>query len=59
MTGSEAKEFLRKLDESDRVTVSDWEAKFIESNLDRDYFTDKQVEIVEKMVSKYGAKIGW
>jgi len=53
------RDFLKKLDNSDEVTVSDWEAQFIESNLTRDFFSGKQREIVMKLMDKYGKRIGY
>lgn len=51
-------DFLKSLDESS-IDVSDWEAKFIESNLDRDSFSPKQREAIMKLMTKYGKKIGY
>ena len=53
------RDFLKKLDNSDEVTVSDWEAQFIESNLTRDFVSGKQREIVMKLMDKYGKRIGY
>ncbi len=50
--------FLLALDRSD-VTVSDWEAGFIESNLDRFSFSPKQRAMIEKMMDKYAERIGF
>lgn len=55
----ELRRFLKLLDDSEAVTVSDWEAQFIESNLSRDHFSPKQREIVMKLMEKYGQRIGW
>ena len=33
--------------------LSDWEAKFVESNLSRDYFTEKQKEQIGRMIERY------
>jgi hypothetical protein len=54
-------QFLILLDRSDRVSVTDWEAKFIESHVDKVYveFTPKQVEVIDKMIEKYAFRIGW
>ena len=48
-------DFLKALDSAD-VEVSDWEAQFIESQLQRRgeiSFTPKQRECIDLMVSKY------
>ena len=50
------RDFLKRLDEAD-VTVSDWEAGFIESNLTREHFSEKQREIVLKLMEKYSRRI--
>lgn len=47
------------LDDSEAVSVSDWEAQFIGSNLSREHFSPKQREIVMKLMEKYGQRIGW
>lgn len=52
------RDFLKQLDNAD-VTVTDWEAQFIESNLSRDFFSAKQREIVMKLMDKYGQRIGY
>ena len=54
----ELRKFLKMLDGAD-VTVSDWEAQFIESNLTRDHFSPKQREIVMKFMERYGKRIGY
>jgi len=54
----ELRKFLKLLDGAD-VTVSDWEAQFIESNLTRDHFSPKQREIVLKFMERYGKRIGY
>jgi len=54
--------FLRKLDEAvDRVSVTDWEAEFIESHLSKGVpdFSPKQRAVIDKMVERYGKQIGW
>ena len=50
--------FLKMLDGAD-VTVTDWEAQFIESNLTREHFSEKQREITMKLMEKYGKRIGY
>ena len=50
--------FLKMLDESD-ANVTNWEAQFIESNLTREHFSDKQREITMKLMEKYGRRIGY
>lgn len=52
-------EFLKDLDRSETVEVTDWEATFLVSQLQREEpdgglsFTDKQREVIDMMVSKY------
>lgn len=55
---SELCKFLKMLDGAD-VTVTDWEAQFIESNLTREHFSEKQREITMKLMEKYGKRIGY
>ena len=53
--------FLIRLDQAENVSVSDWEAGFIESHISKAYveFGPKQREVVDKMIEKYGGRIGW
>jgi hypothetical protein len=51
--------FILALDRAENVTVSDREADFIESNLDRFSFSRKQGAWIEQMIEKYADKIGW
>lgn len=53
----ELRDFLKALDESD-INVTDWEAKFIEGNLDNDFFSPKQREVVTRLIDKYGVRLG-
>lgn len=49
--------FLLELDASDNVEVNDWEAKFIESNLERKHFTDPQRTVIRGMMERYEARL--
>ena len=49
-------EFLRKLDGSD-VSLTDWEAEFVGSNIDKGTFSDRQREAMDSMIAKYGERI--
>ena len=51
-THTELLEILAEVDECD-AEVSDWEAKFIESNLEARSFTRKQKDIILKLKRKY------
>lgn len=51
-------DFLQTLDDSD-VEVTEWEAKFISSNLDAIAFSPKQRESINQMIEKYGQRISW
>jgi hypothetical protein len=53
----ELRDFLKALDESD-INVTDWEAQFIEGNLENDRFSPKQREIVTRLIEKYGVRLG-
>jgi hypothetical protein len=48
----ERAEFLKALDKAD-VDVSDWEAKFIESNLGRSSFSVGQRSVIDSLANKY------
>lgn len=53
--------FIIRLEQSDKVSVSDWENQFISTHVGKAYvaFSHKQREIVDKMIERYGARIGW
>ena len=52
------RDFLRALDKAAaEVEVSDWDAKFIESNLERTFFTSKQRDVINKLYRQYKDKI--
>ena len=51
--------FLLALDRSDEVDLHGFEAEFVESNLDRFNFSDKQRIIIDKLIAKYEIAIGW
>ena len=53
--------FLIRLDQAENVSVSDWEGKFIESHISKAFvdFSPKQREAVDKMIERYGGRIGW
>ena len=51
-------DFLQALDNSD-VEVTDWEAKFIASNLDAISFSPAQKAQIRVMIQQYGKRIGW
>jgi hypothetical protein len=52
--------FLDALDETDDVEVSDFEAEFMESNVNRRMFTEAQrCNVLAKMIEKHGHKVDW
>lgn len=51
--------FLLALDRNEEVTVSGFEAEFIESNLDRFSFSPKQRVVIDKLMAKYGTAINF
>jgi hypothetical protein len=38
---------------ADEPNLSDWEYEFVESNVDRLYFTTAQKEVIQKLREKY------
>lgn len=60
VTDKDCHDFVRSLDDSDRVEVSDWEAKFLESALRwTGVFTAKQSDAITRMMIKYADRIGF
>lgn len=47
-----ARYVLKTIDDGDE-NVTDWEARFIESNLDRASFTEAQLTVIQQMADKY------
>lgn len=52
MTDDDRRIFLKALDNSDH-DVSQFEADFIASNLDRTFFSAKQRQVIDRMMEKY------
>ena len=49
-------DFLKALDKAD-FELSDWEARFVASNLTRTYFTFGQIEVIEELMEKYKKRL--
>lgn len=56
-TDTDLAAFLDRLDSSDRVEVSDWEARFLESNLGRKHFTEPQRVVIRGLKERYAHKL--
>jgi hypothetical protein len=57
---SELADFLKSIDKAvGIVDVTNWEASFIDSNLDRTSFSEKQREIIKRMINQYAEQIKW
>ncbi len=58
---SDRLEFLKRLDASDDIEVTDWEARFIESAMNRHtgaiLFSDRQREVIAELFRKYGGDL--
>jgi hypothetical protein len=50
-TNDECRRILSIL--SDEPKLTEWEAEFVESNMDRTEFTDKQRQVIGKFKEKY------
>jgi len=59
LSASDLRDFLKALDESERVTVTDWEGMFIGNCMSLDNFTPAQRRVTERLVQKYATRIGW
>lgn len=53
-TDEDIRGFLEDLDNDKTANLSDWETQFLENNLDRAHFTDRQRKVVQSLVDKYG-----
>lgn len=58
LTEADLRAFLKQLDNAE-VDVTQWEAMFVGNCMDLDRFTAAQRNVVERLVSKYGDRIGW
>ncbi|MBN1671178.1 MAG: hypothetical protein JXR37_09110 [Kiritimatiellae bacterium] len=58
ITDARRRSFLDSLDDAD-FDVDPWEAKFLESNIDRQNFTLAQRESIDRMIRKYGHRLDW
>lgn len=56
MTDMDRQEFLRQLDNAD-FEVSDWEARFIESCLNRTQYTEAQREVIDRLIERYERRL--
>lgn len=44
---------LHKIDSSLNIELDDWECNFVESNLSRNRFSEKQREIIAKLIDNH------
>lgn len=58
LSEADLRDFLRKLDEAE-VEVTQWEAPFVGNCMDLDRFTPAQRNVIERLIAKYGDRIGW
>lgn len=56
-TDADRREFLKALDNSDKVEVNDWEAKFIADNMQRGCFTVAQQDVIARLYRQYDHKM--
>lgn len=55
-SNDDIRQYLNDLDNDTSTELSDFDARFVESNLERNHFSDKQREHVQRMVERYGDK---
>lgn len=56
-TDTDRTTFLKQLDESTEVEVTDWEAKFIENLMGKTTFTPRQREVIDDMINEYDGRL--
>ena len=59
ITDSIRRSFLDALDDAENINVSDWEARFIETNVFTMSFSEAQREAIDKMIFKYGKRLSY
>lgn len=52
-TDTDRRAFLDALDNSDKVEVTDWEAKFLSDTMGRTFFTISQQNVIARMHRMY------
>lgn len=52
-------DFLKKLGKAADIDVTDWEAKFIEDNVEVPVYTRAQRETIDRMIAKYADRLKW
>ncbi len=52
-------DFLKKLDETNKIELNKWEADFLESMLKGDIRSDKQRAAIDKMIEKFRDELKW
>lgn len=57
LTDERRRAFLDALDERDDITPSDWEARFLESTIDQQSFSEKQADAIDRMIMKYDGRM--
>ena len=50
-------DFLQDLDQADHINLTDFESEFLESNLDRIWFSEKQRAVIDRMREKYESEL--
>ena len=58
MTDEVRRSFLDSLDESE-AGETDWEANFLDSTMERETFSPKQREVIDRMIEKYGDRVSY
>lgn len=58
-TDDRRRSFLDALDESEEITVTDYEADFLERNIDRQRFTPAQRNVIDRMIARYGRRLSF
>lgn len=53
-TGEDISDYLTDLDSDSSIELTDWEASFVASNMNRTSFSEKQRKVVADLVKKYG-----
>jgi hypothetical protein len=58
LTDADRGAFLQALDRA-AFAVTDWEAQFLERNLDTINFTPAQRDAISRMIEQYGERLGF
>lgn len=56
LTDQDCHQLLEQMDEKTDLSLTDWELSFLENNIDRKVFSEKQKNVIRRLMLKYDLK---